>query len=717
MKHNNRFSIGDLLGGFSGAAVALPQAIGLGVVLFSTMGLSASSGALAGLLGAIILQLVVGGVGATIGIISAPNGPMTMLLVGVMEGMAVQGEQSEAMLLTLSVILILTGIFQILFALAGGTRLIKYIPYPVIAGLIAGVGILMVLSQWDLLAKEWSGSLLPHTVQGAFGLIIALITVMCMVVIPKWTQGKVPGAVAGLVSGIASYFILLALMPVEVKQSWVVGEIPSAESLNFVFSLEEASHLPLMTIVSAALALMILGTIDSLVTSLVADSKTGKRHDSAKEIVSQGSSQILIGLAGGLGGWGTKGATLVSTDAGGRRWAPLVSGFLFLILFLVAGSAGKYLPVSVLAGIVAMVGVGMIDLNIVTWFRSKEMRQDGIVALLVVVVTLVSSLIVAVGVGVVVSILIYLYKDAKRPIVHRIVTGEAHRSSCNYPEEAENILLSHGDKIILYELRGDLFFGTADRLRSELEKELKSGNILILHFRRVDSIDMSAMVVLLQLGEEARKEGVELVYCHLHHGLGFGDKIEKAFQEIDRRYCFENRILPDSDSAFEYAERKILTRYGYILAEDKPIGIAENNLCKYLNNVQKMLIEDLGRRVHFGDQNTIYRKDTASESLYLVLKGAVELRLSIGENRYRRIVKYQAGAYFGELVFIRPGKTEADAVAIGEVELFEIRRSDLQRLNEKELADLALALLYEFSQSMIGMLHFSAKEIKRLEAW
>ena len=161
---------GDLLGGFAGTAVALPQAIGLGVVLFSTMGLDASAGALAGLLGAIILQLVVGGAGATIGIISAPNGPMTMLLVGVMEGLAVQGESSEMMLLMLSAILVLTGIFQILFALAGGTALIKYIPYPVIAGLVAGVGVLMVLSQWNLVAKEWEGSLLPHTLEGAFGL-------------------------------------------------------------------------------------------------------------------------------------------------------------------------------------------------------------------------------------------------------------------------------------------------------------------------------------------------------------------------------------------------------------------------------------------------------------------------------------------------------------------------------------------------------------------
>jgi len=714
----NRLSANDFLGGFSGAAVALPQAIGLGVVLFNAMGLNASAGALAGLLGAIILQFVVGGAGATIGIISAPNGPMTMLLVGVMEGLASQGSQSEMMLTTLSAILILTGLFQILFAWGGGTRLIKYIPYPVIAGLVAGVGILMVLSQWNLVAKEWENRVLPHTIEEAFGVIVASITIGSMLLVPKITKGKIPGAVAGLVSGMVSYFLLLAWLPVESKASWVVGAIPSAETLELGFSFSQFSQLPLNTVISAALALMVLGTVDSLVTSLVADAKTGERHDSAKEIVAQGAAQIAIGLAGGLGGWGTKGATLVSTDAGGRRWAPLVAGVLFLTLFLVAGGAGAYLPVSVLAGIVAMVGVGMIDLNILTWLRVKEMRQDGIVALLVITVTLASSLIVAVAAGVALSILLYLYKDAKRPILHRIITGETHRSSCSYPEEAEKVLLKYGHQIKMYELRGDLFFGTADRLRNELEKELNSkGNRLILHFRRVGSIDMSAMIVLLQIGEEARKEGVELLYCHLHKGLGFGDKIEKAFQQIDTRYRFESKIFIDSDSAFEYAERQVLGEHGLLLAEKQRTEMEANNLCKHLNSRQIEVLKKVGRKVTFADQSVIYTKEVKSESLYLVLQGEVELRLNMEGESYKRIVKYQPGAYFGELVFVSPDKTEADAIAIGEVELFEISHSGILALDEKVLSDLALALLYEFSQSMSSMLRFSAKEIKRLEAW
>jgi SulP family sulfate permease len=418
-----RPTMGDLLGGLAGAAVALPQAIGLGVLLFTTMGMEASAGALAGLLGLLILQFVVGGFGATIGIISAPNGPMTMLLAGVMGSLASRGAESEAMLATLSAILLLTGLFQVIFALLGGTGIIKYIPYPVIAGLVAGVGVQMLFSQLSLLAKELQGSRIPDTPEELFGFAVAGLTMLLMVLVPRWSRGRVPPAVAGLGGGILLYFLLLQIVPVQPRESWVVGVIPALEGIHFGLPLKELGSVSWTLVLGAAAALTLLGTVDSLVTSLVADSKTGARHSSRREIVAQGTAEIVVGLSGALGGWGTKGATLVATDAGGRRWAPLVAGVVVLILLLFAGGVGAYLPVSVLAGIVAMVGIGMVDRNIFAWLRRPETRLDGAVALLVVAVTLSVSLVVAVAIGMGVAMGLFLYHEAQRPIVHRHSSG------------------------------------------------------------------------------------------------------------------------------------------------------------------------------------------------------------------------------------------------------------------------------------------------------
>ncbi len=710
-------TIGDLLGGFAGAAVALPQSIGLGVLLFTAMGLPVSEGALAGLMGLIILQFVVGGFGATVGIISAPNGPMTMLLVGALGGLASQGADASLLLPTLSAILILTGVFQVIFSLLGGTSIIKYIPYPVIAGLIAGVGIQMLFSQIGMLAKELEGRKIPDSVEEIFGYLVALLTMILMYLTPRLSRGKVPAAVGGLLGGILVYFLLLQLLPIQARESWVVGVIPALEGLHFGFPMDRIADLPLPLIVGAAAALTLLGTVDSLVTSLVADSKTGARHDSRKEIVAQGSAEIVVGLAGALGGWGTKGATLVATDAGGRRWAPIVAGLVTLGLMLFAGGAGRYLPVSVLAGIVAMVGIGMVDRNIFTWLRRKETRVDGWVALLVVAVTLSVSLVVAVAIGMGVAMLLFLYREAKRPIVHRISSGRQHRSNCRYPKEALDLLDRYGDEFVLYELRGDLFFGTTDRLRRELEPELSRRKTLILHLRRVESMDLSAMIVLLQLGEEAKRRGCELVYCHLHEGLGFGRKIRKAFRSIDRRYEFDNPVLADGDSALEYAERALLRRHGFHLESSRRVPPEENDLFEGLSEVQRGALLAIARPVRVEQGKKIYKRGKKGESLYLLLKGTVEQRLKFAKKSYKRIAKYEAGAYFGELAFIRDGRRETDAVAVEDVELLTIDQADLEKLDPAIYRDLRLALLSRFSLDMNRALRFAAREIRRLERW
>ena len=140
------FSVGDLLGGIAGGAAALPQSMGLGVVLFTAIGLDAAAGASAGLLGAAVLSLGSGMVGATRGMISAPNGPVTMLLVASLATLVAGGMQGSDLPLALTIILLLAGIVQFLIGVAGGGQLVKYIPFPVVAGLVTGIGILMILA-------------------------------------------------------------------------------------------------------------------------------------------------------------------------------------------------------------------------------------------------------------------------------------------------------------------------------------------------------------------------------------------------------------------------------------------------------------------------------------------------------------------------------------------------------------------------------------------
>jgi len=711
-----RFNPGDLLGGAAAAAVALPQSMGLGIVLFAAMGYDASAGAAAGLVGAALLLLISGGVGATRGMISAPNGPMTMLLVGVMGTLAAEGRGGETAIATLAAVLMLTGVFQILFARLGGAQLVKYIPYPVVTGLVSGVGFLMVKSQWLLLAGHWQAG--EAVFQNLFPFVIALLTAGVMLATPLLTRGRIPGAVGALFAGIMLYYLLAAVTPVSPADEWVVGVIPSLASMHFGFSLGTFSELPWRIIITSALALTVLGMTACLVTALVADAKTGCRHDSTTEITAQGAAQIVIGLAGGLGGWGTKGATLVAIDAGGRRYVAVAAGLFFLLLMLFGTAAGAYLPVSVLAAIVATVGVRMIDVNIITWLRHRRTRVDALVALLVIAVIVGFNLVAAVGAGVLLSVLLFIALQARTPIVHRRVDARTYRSVVRRTEEENAVLRRDGGRAVMYELKGALFFATADRLRTALGEDLERTDALILHFRRVSYVDMSAMIVLMQLSDEARAKGCELLFCHLHKSIGFGRKAAKAFARIDPKRRFDHRVFSDTDTAFEYAENRLLERAGARRQEAvRSVPAAANDFCRELDAAAVAFITGMGRIRALEPAALLFDRGDRAESLFLVLEGAVEIRLYSGKHAYMRLAKYTPGTYFGEVAFIDPGTRSAAAVVVASAVLLEFDRGELSRLEHGARTDIVTAIFKAIAVRQSRELRRSAEEIRRLEQW
>ncbi len=709
--------IGDLFGGFSGAAVALPQSMGLGIVLFSVMGYDSSAGAVAGLVGATILLLISGGVGATVGMISAPNGPMTMLLVGVMGSLAAQGNSSATLAIYLAAILVSMGVLQIILALLGGAKLIKYIHYPVVVGLVTGVGVLMVKSQVSLLSKDWPG-LLPTAIQGWYPILIAVFTMVAMFLTPRLTRNKVPGAIGGLVVGIILFYLLAALLPFELRDEWVVGEIPSLFRMHFGFSPEHLADISPTVVFTTALALTVLGMTDCLVTCLVADSRTGLHHNSKREMVAQGAAEIAIGLFGALGGWGTKGATLVSIAAGGRRHAPILAGLFFLCLMLFAGPVGNYLPVSVLAGIVAMVGIGMIDLNIASWVRFKRTRLDALTALGVVGVIVSVNLVVAVGVGVLVSILLFIIIQSRAPIIHRRVSAREHRSIAVRTAEENAILDEHGEEVLMYELKGVLFFATADKLRQEISSKLEETRVLILHFRRVRYIDMSALIVLMQIGDDARKAGCNLVLCHFHKEMGVGKSARKAFRKVDYRRPFHYHIFRDSDTAFECAEDHLLKRYGYKRPRKwETLPAEKNDFFEGIPDEYIATITSAAKIKKIPKGRKVFVAGDYGDSLFMVLRGTVEIRIPIARKAYKRLAKYEPGTFFGEIGFIAPGPRSATAISTQPTLLCILSREVLEGVEGAGNHEVLVQILRRIAIRLSEELRRSTAEIKRLEEW
>jgi len=713
MKTNSKTILTDILGAFAGSAVILPQSMGLGVVLFSIMGFDASTGALAGIIGAAILSLVSGLFGATIGMLSAPNGPVTMLLASTMAIMAGTGINSDIMLLTLSAILVLTGLFQIIFSLLGGAELVKYIPYPVIVGQISAIGVLMIKSQISFIFSPFSQT--NDMFLASVPLSITGLTILTIIFASKLSK-KIPAVLVGFITGIIIYQIIDYIYIHGVFNSWVVGIVPSIENLTFGANLNDLKMLDFNLIVTTALALMILASTDCLVTAIVADSQTNLRNNSKKEIIAQGIAQVIIGFLGALGGGGTKGATLINLQSGGRRWSGVFSSIFFILLILFFGFSGKYLPIAVLAGVIIYVGFGMINFNLINWLIYKKSRIDGVIALTVFAVTISVNLVSAVGIGILISMIMYFRMQIKAPIIHMIRDG-IHKHSLNIrADEEKKVLKENGSSIVMFELRGSIFFATADKLLELSEKYIKKNQYLILNFLRVQFIDISGIILILQISSRMKKAGGELILCHMHNELGIGKKINKALENIDKKNSIKIRTFVDTDSSFEYAENKILEKYNMLFDNSSNyIQLEANSLCRNMDKTSISLIENLCIKHEIKKGDIVFTQKDKASSLFILLQGEVEIRLYTSKNEYKRLAKYNSGTYFGEISFISPGKRSATAIANSNITVLELSHDSIVKLEANNKEKLLLGLLFELGERMGTELRNSAQEIRRLE--
>ncbi len=705
--------IPDFLGGFTGAVAVLPQTIGLSVLLFTSFGMDASVGAMAGLLGAVILLLSSGIAGATIGMISAPNGPVTILLTGLVVKLMPDYSSGEIMII-IGAVLLFTGVFEILFGLLKGGDLIKLIPYPVVASMITAIGILMLKSQIKQIAPtvsfdDWT-TFIP--------VAVAALTIGVIFLSQKLFP-KLPSIIMGLLSGVIVY-LLFTLFVSNPNPDWVIGRLPSLDFGQILHRFDgvHLASLPWELILTSALALTVLVMIDCLLTALVADTQTSMRHDARKELIAQGTAQIIIGFVGGVGGGGTKGSTLANTMAGGRRWSPVFAAIIILFIAFFGKGAGAFLPLSALSGVIIYIGLRMINWNILLWFKDKYTRIDAVNAVLVIVATIFLDVTKAVALGMIFAILTFLRKEIKRSMIRRQTNITEYPSLQQRSKGQRMILEGNCDKALMIELQGDLFFATADQIYQSIISQMDGRLVIILHFRRVLSIDMSGMVLLLQLVEIARKHGTEIVFIHLHKRLGFGRKIKKAFALIGNNNEPSIKVFHSTARALEYAE-DIILKSEY---KDKDYRVVssrnfeENDLCEGMRDIDIALLRKIAIKKEYSNRDVIIPKGGKSSSLYLVTSGMVEQRIYNGKVTYKILAKYSPRTYFGKLTFLNPGPISATFVALGKTTVYKIRRTDIEAISEKGgekfLTDILFSIGRNLSKESVRLI----SEIQRLEA-
>jgi len=471
---------GDIFGGLTAGIVALPLCLAFGV--------ASGLGAAAGLYGGIILGIVASLVGGTAVQVSGPTAPMTLISASVVAANTLPTGQVN--LSSVFAVFVLAGALQALFGIVRLGRYVRFLPYPVISGLMTGIGIIIIIQQIFPVAGLDSPSSNPVAILRSLGalqhgvhpgaVLLAAATVALAFLLPRIVSVVPPSLIALVV-----LTIIAAVFGISAP---TIGDIPGGLPHFIIPSFDFADP---KLIITAAFQLAFLGSIDALTTSLVADNITRTHHDSNRELVGQGVGNMAAALFGGIPGAGAFMRTAINIRAGGRhRSSGVIHGLFLLAVLLGLSSVVRYIPHAVLAGILISAGLSIIDYRSLAHLSSAPRADIGLM-LLVVVLTIFTDLITAVGIGMVAASLIFMASIAgimEQRTKLTPVEDEPWADEVEIPEELRNLLLiKHVD--------GPLFFGFAQTLR-KVPSQAANGKMLVLRMERVTYMDQSGIYAL-----------------------------------------------------------------------------------------------------------------------------------------------------------------------------------------------------------------------------
>ncbi len=518
------------------------------------------------------------------------------------------------------------------------------------------------------------------------------VTTAAMVLAPRFIKA-IPGAIIALFSGVLAYFALAltdSSLLTTVGNPAVIGPIlpknvSFADMLSAHFSSFGGMRLADLTMLLVpAGTLAVLLSVDTLKTCVVLDALTRGRHDSNRELVGQGVGNCASGLIMGIPGAGTMGASLVNVTSGGttRISGFFVGVFSLLILLFFAGLIA-WIPISALAGILMVVGVRMVDTKSLKMLRSWSTAFDFFVILAVIVAALTLSLLAASGVGIALAIVLFLRDQIRGSVVRRRATGAQISSKMKRLKHVREALEAHGAQIVVFELQGQLFFGTTDQLLKELDPHLAEARYIVLDMRRILSIDYTAVNLLRQVEARLAEKNGYLIFSSIPAHLPTGKDVKGYFTELGLSAELRNvRFFDNHDQALEWAEDQLLSHVcpDETREADHTLDLGEIEL---LSGIDAGKIEKLRRFVtekEFKAGQTIFtRKDPGGE-IFLIRSGVVKIFLPLSGGISYHLATFGSGDFFGDMSFLDHGVRSANAAAQTDTSLFVIERAQFDRL-------------------------------------
>ena len=525
---------GDVFGGITAAVVGLPVALAFGV--------ASGLGALAGIYGAIAVGFFAAVFGGTKSQISGPTGPMAVAMAVIVTSYA--NNLAEAF-----TVVIMAGLIQILLGVMKIGRFVSFTPYSVISGFMSGIGVIIILLQTlpflgasvvmggpMSAVRSWP-DVIKDVNPSAFA--IAAVTLVAGILWPARLRKVLPPTLAALIAGTTLGVFWLTNTP-------VIGNVPTGLP---ELKLPVVSVDLLTSAIQPALTLALLGSIDSLLTSLIADAITRTRHNPDRELIGQGIGNTIAGLIWGLPGAGATLGTVVNIRAGGRTQ---VSGVLraAILLTLVLG-LGKYvevIPHAVLAGILMKVGWDIIDWRFITRIHRVQ-REHLLVMVITMGLTVFVDLVTAVVVGLIAAGMAYSRQLERLELDNVVSVPLSDQSFLMIVEDGDDVD-EFSARVGLVALRGSFSVASSVKLINAISLDIQEHEIVILDFSGTVSIDDSAALVVEQMIDIAIAEDTECIV------MGLTGAPETALLSLNvLKRVPKDQFVADLDEAREVSQR------------------------------------------------------------------------------------------------------------------------------------------------------------------
>ena len=525
---------GDIFGGLTCSVVGLPVALAFGV--------ASGLGPTAGMYGAIAVGFFAAVFGGTRSQISGPTGPMSIAMAVIVTAHA--NTLAEAF-----TIVVLAGFIQAALGLARIGRFVAYTPYSVISGFMTGIGVIIMIVQ----VAPFLGS--PVAVGGVIGavnslqdtftsvnfhaLAVAAITLVVGILWPRPFRRYLPAPLAAMIVGCALGILWLNDLP-------IIGDVPTGlPDLQIpVFSVGF-----ILGALEPALVLALLGSIDSLLTSLIADSLTRTRHNPNRELIGQGIGNMIAGFIGGLPGAGATLGTVVNIRSGGNtQLSGAIRAGVLLALVLGLGRYVEAIPHAVLAGILMKVGWDIMDWRFVTRLHQMP-REHLVVMLMTFVLTVFLDLVTAIAIGLIAAGMASA-RLLERQELDSVVSVPLLDQSFLSPELDADKDDPFSARVGLVSMRGRFSVASSSNLVSTIGQDIQEHEVVIFDFTETAYMDDSAAMVVEQMIDVALDEDTEPIV------MGLSGPVERNLRALNTLHRVPaDRFVNSRDEAREVAEK------------------------------------------------------------------------------------------------------------------------------------------------------------------